>query len=164
MNLALKKPVAIAIAVVCLIAAGFIATRSLSGPQVRTGAQATWYYVLESSELVAAPHGNAPITLPDGRQAVHAKVFGCGGCEADARAIGYLESFTDKAKSVIDAGPPEGDRTAYDDAMTNGRRIAAVPQAGQGIQWLSAQDPEAARIMSEASQRCQGQKAQACYP
>lgn len=120
-----------------------------------------WYYDLGDNQLfetkidqhppIEAPSGPGPDGKPAG---VRAHVFACTNCDdADARFIGYLETYTPEGKALKDRG---------DFRAAAKFRLLREPD---GSQWVKAQDPPGAAVVAQAIGRCpKGSKLQPCTP
>lgn len=155
-----QKAVVIAAAVLLVLGVVLLARRGGDTGGVR-GAKQVWFYDLGNGELYARPPFTLPPeTAPSGGQGVKAHVYTCGTCSPADRFVVYLETYSDADRKRLD------DARARDDADLPEIMpvIARPPEAGADPQWLSMNRPEGMALYREASTRCDGAAAQACYP
>ena len=162
----IRKDPRIAVSVIggCLVLA--VATLLLGsggkGPPTRVNV----VYVMDVMDkkfyaIDPAPRENIPpLTATNGRVAVRAYVYGCGGCSESKRFVGYLEKFTDGAKEAkLRSGgvvSEEENRT-----LEEGHLVSAG-----GTKWVPSRSAAGVEIIQNALGRCddKGSNLQRCDP
>ena len=92
-----KQGAVVALAIVMIVGAGvaiFLQWRR-GGPS--SGGSATYFTTDEGQNLFVDTNAKLPPFERDGRQAVRAHVFECGG----KRVVGYLSRYTEEAKAAL---------------------------------------------------------------
>jgi hypothetical protein len=124
---------------IVVIAVGIVAwTMMPSSPKPGNNVSQTYFYNLESGEIVMMPTGTLPpATTESGQQAVQAHVYSCGDCTADQWFF-YLETLTEEAKAALESVGEDDDPTFALQADQMGRMVAEAPAGGGDPQWALA--------------------------
>ncbi len=127
----------IGIGIVVVVAVIVVWTQLPGAKEPGTNVSQTYFYNLESGEIVMMPTGTRPpATTESGQQAVKAHVYSCGECTAD-QWFYYLESLTDDAKAALENVGEDDDPTRALQADAMGRMVAEAPASGEP-QWVLA--------------------------
>lgn len=166
----------VATAVIFVVALLAIFMQATDRPAPSSTGDNVYYYDLNSHDLFAGPRNEIPpIESPSGPHqdkpgGVRAYVFTCSDCTSKQWTIGYLETFTDKAKHALRA------ERRKQQANPNSRKPilrpdSASPAVAQGWMirtvddpaWLPVRHPQARQIMANAN-LCERAVARPCYP
>lgn len=115
-----------------------------SGPQVQTRA---FYTIDDGATWFADSIDRIPPFEHQGRQAVRAHVFTCGG-KRDA-FVAYLEKYTPEAKKRIEAAmanPQTADPYLMETVYMQGLLVKKPGTGDAG--WISSSDPRASEVMN----------------
>lgn len=126
----------------------------------------TYFYDLESGEIVLMPTGtHPPATTEQGHKAVKANVYSCGECTADEWFF-YIESLTEEAKTALESVGEDDDPTAALRADQMGRMFAEPPASGGEPQWVRASSTQGETIAAQygGKGKCGGKLPNICRP
>lgn len=156
----------IALAVVVMLIAVWLAWRQVSPPPPEPVISPTYYYDLESDELfVAGSDKVPPFDAPSGGQAVAAHVFSCGACEADEQFIAFFTKYDDATRDALAAMTLE-QRTYADTDVQMMMQEGQLVRAKDGDRWLPFGGQAGMTILQNVPMRCGGPEAPvtACEP
>lgn len=148
-----------AVATVVIIAVLLAALGSLvwRGVPPRVKASQVWFYDATADKLFTAKSTElAPITSPDGHEAVRAHFYSCGPCTAEARFLGYYEKFSPETKKQIEANL---EALIFQPGPVPGRFYSTDAQM-----WHEDGSKQAEQIKAAPHVKCPDGAANACLP
>lgn len=117
-----------------------------------------WFYDLESATLYPASEDvRPPAVAPSGGEGVRAQVYTCTTCSESERFIGYLEKYSEQAKTAM-----QNDNTPIDpQVLLEGHLV----RTADGDAWTPLKSAQGDMIVQQAKSRCPAdQTIQSCFP
>jgi hypothetical protein len=140
-----RKNVVTVIAILAIVVAGYVIFTQ-ARQTLGTGDAGDAFFTVDDGKTFFAGDANlSPPFEKDGKQAVRAHVFECGG----QRVVGYLSRYTERAQKALaeaKAAKAEGK------APTNIGELSAVGMTGTEVKkpgetaWVTVSDPRAQQI------------------
>lgn len=159
-----EKQAVVAIVAVVLIAVGVFLMRGSERGKT-SGIRYIYFYDLGSNELYATGlQTRPPAPAPSGSQGVKAYVYSCGKCTPSQQFIGYLESYSERDRQMLERGGDMPSDQAANLAAAIVPQVAAEPDKGAEPQWVPASTAEGRKITEAPSTRCDGIPARVCNP
>ena len=159
-----KNPmIGVGVAVVILVVAGVIVMRSTGIGDSPNILKQRYFYDMTSGDVIVMDNVPAPVTADSGSTAVWAAVYTCGSCDNESeRFVGYLQKYTDQAKSEVAKPLSQQDY----DTVNEGTVVAMVPEkAGDELAWFQVETREGMQITQASVQaRCPGGMTMPCSP
>jgi len=165
-----KRPVATlaAVAVVAGVCLVINIPNSQSAPE-----NSEFFYDLGDGNLFVVKAGEMPpVVAPTGGQGrgVRAYVYSCDACGKSDRFVGYIETFTDEAKTALNTSAQSAAANGSLSAQAlmtiqEGTLVALPPKkSGAEPEWIVSGTPQGQQVMTVSRTRCNGQAAQRCHP
>ena len=165
--------VATLVAVLILIIALFLVFKRIGGNRYSSQITQTYYFVLDSGELVAAPAQQiSPIATEDGRTAVEAMVLTCGSCSESDRFVAYLAKYSDETKARLEQYNAEleqldPENEEHQEMLSRMQRDyeegLLVASAEQPTRWVKMNSPQGTEIINYRAD-CGDKRIKPCYP
>lgn len=151
----LNGPVGYGLAGFCVLVAIIIIVTSGGEASTRQLTKGTFFYDTATKALfVAEVDAIPPIAPPgggDSKAGVRAYVYSCGECTAEARFVGYVETYPDDVVEQVRQMPDSVEAQDERDKLRAESRQVSSPDA---IEWVAKSSDEGKQVVEKAMTKC----------